>query len=97
MAELFEIAPATERARRIKKILGRVLRLHMDFHGADFAGFAIVTWDMTGGAHSGYFTEHGMVSESLMPAYVHDALNRHLAVVLAERTQSDIITPDDGA
>lgn len=94
MADVREIAPATDRAKRTRKILLKVLRMHLNFHQDDLAGFALVTWDMRGGAHSAYLTENGMVSESLMPSYVKDCLNRHVAVVLAERTQSELVTPD---
>lgn len=88
-----EVDPSNERARQVRRILGAALKQAFEFFGDDLAGFALVTWDMRGGAHSGYLTEYGMVGESLMPAYVHDSLNRHLSVVLVERTES-VIVPD---
>jgi hypothetical protein len=92
--KMAEVAPDKHRARKARLILGRVIRDAIDFHGTDFAGFALVTWDMRGGAHSGYFAEVGMVSESLMPTFAHDALNRHLAAVIAERASSNRIDGD---
>lgn len=92
MAEIHEIDPGADRAGRIRRIMGRVLRNHLEAHGDELAGFAMVTWDMRGEATSGYCTEIGPVGESLMPAFVKDALQRHLAVVLVERTESRPVT-----
>lgn len=94
MSTVTEIAPKKHRAARVRRIFGRCLRTHIERHGEDIAGFAIVSWDMLGHAHSSYSTEVGPVSPSLMPAYTHDALNRLYAVVLAEESTPDRI---DGA
>jgi hypothetical protein len=94
MAELVEIDPGADRAQRVRRIIGRSLQNHLREHGDEIAGFAFVTWDMRGEATSGYMTEVGPIGESLMPAFVKDALQRHLAVVLVERTQSMPITGD---
>lgn len=92
MAEIHEIDPGADRAQRVRRIIGRVLKKHFADHGSEIAGFALVSWDMRGEATSGYFTEVGPVGESLMPSFVKDALQRHLAVVLVERTGSDRIS-----
>jgi hypothetical protein len=91
MADIREITPAADRAQEVRRVIFRTLRRHFQDQGDDIAGFAIVTWDMRGEASSGYSTDVGPVGESLMPAFVKDALQRHLSVVLAERTHSDII------
>lgn len=82
------VDPGRDRATRIRRILGRVLRDHLEGHGPDIAGFALVSWDMRGNARTGFMTEVGPVGDSLMPCFVKDALQRHLAVKLAQ-----IVTP----
>jgi hypothetical protein len=82
----------------VRRILGACIRSNLETHGEDLAGFAIVSWDMRGTSHSSYFTENGPFSRSMLPAYVADALNRHLAVVMVqEGLASEQILPDDPA
>lgn len=50
----------------------------------DIAGYALVVWDRQGDAHS-MVCSGGPVGESLVPTYAHDALNRHVAVIIAQR------------
>lgn len=86
------VDPAGERAARVRRILGRALRQAIETHGSDLAGFALVSWDMRGECSSSMMTAHGMVGQSLAPAFVHDALNRHVAVDIACRTSvTDIL------
>lgn len=92
-ADLHEIRPDKEALATRRRIIGRSLRHALAHHGDGFCGFALVTWNHQGGAYSGYLAEYGVIGESLMPAYVHDALNRHVAVVVAERGRSE---PLDG-
>ena len=91
-----EIDPATDRAGKVRRILGQAVKRALDQHGDGLAGFALVSWDMLGDANSAYFTEFGMVGEGLMPTYVHDALNRHLAAVIVERSQTYRVTDPAG-
>lgn len=97
MAVLREVTPNKVRARKTRLIMGRTLRHHLSAFGDDVAGFALVTWDMRGGAQSAFLTVNGMVSASLMPSFVHDVLNRHVAVDLAQREEINLVTPDDPA
>ena len=41
-------------------------------------GFAIVIWDRKGNPSSDYYVGGGAIGPSLMPAYVHDRLQRQL-------------------
>lgn len=90
-----EVNPHLDRVRRIRKIAGQSLSQHMRRHGNALGGFAIVTWNECGEVQSAYYTATGPISESLMPVYVHDALNRHVAVRLTERARTNQITGDD--
>jgi hypothetical protein len=86
------VDPQTARAGRVRRLLGQALKAAFYDHGESLAGYALVTWDMRGACHTGYLATHGVVSESLMPALVHDALNRHVAVNISQRTQSEELT-----
>lgn len=94
MNTLVEFRPDKAALARRRRIMGRALRAALDTHGSELAGFALVSWDRRGGAHTTYLAQDGMVSESLMPTLVHDALNRHVAVVLAEREASRPLDDD---
>lgn len=63
-------------ARKVKLDLFSACRDLVKDQGDDLAGYALVTWTQTGGVGTATFTEHGVVTEALMPAVVHDALNR---------------------
>lgn len=82
-AELHAITPGADRARQVRRVLGEAVRRAFRTHDDGFAGFALVTWDMQGGACSSYAAEAGPVAEALVPTYVHDVLNRGVAVALA--------------
>lgn len=53
--------------------------------GEDLAGFALVVWTQDGEMRSSYETSAGPVRPPLVPTLVADALNRHVAIVLAEQ------------
>lgn len=91
MAEIHEITSRRDRARQLRRMLVACLRRNFVDFGDDLAGFALVTWDARGDAHSSYFADDGPVGESLVPVFTADALNRHIAVALAERTRDDRI------
>lgn len=84
-----------ERAKEVRRILGKCLGNAFETHGKDLAGFAIVTWDMRGNCHSSYSADTGMVGESLIPILAHDALNRHLAVAIAGRARPEEVKGDN--
>jgi len=52
------------------------------------AGYALVVWDQRGELRSVYNAAQGPIGPALVPTLVADALNRHVAVMLA-RTESD--------
>jgi hypothetical protein len=54
----------------------------------DVAGFALVVWDSRGEMKSAYNAAQGPIGPPLVPTLVADALNRHVAVMLA-RNESD--------
>ena len=78
------IDPAQERANGVIAELERRVTEAGAESGPNLAGFALVTWDMRGEMRSAYLAADGPFAPSLVPTAVHDALNRHLAVVLAK-------------
>lgn len=91
-AKLYEVTVGAERVKRVRRIMGRSLKRSIDGMGDDLAGFAMVVWDMRGGATTTYLAHDGMVGRSLMPAYVHDALQRHVTCDVIEDCTADIIS-----
>jgi hypothetical protein len=53
------------------------------------AGYALVVWDMRGDMRSVYSASQGPIGPSLVPTLVADALNRHVAVMLARAENDD--------
>jgi len=47
------------------------------------AGFALVTWGKNGELRTAYNAAQGPIGPALLPTLVSDALNRHVAVALA--------------
>lgn len=92
-ADLVLIAPAKDRARDVRRSLGRALRACFRDHGDNLAGFAIVTWDMRGEVASALRSDVGPIGRSMVPMFAHDALNRHVAVLISEGPGS---VPIDG-
>lgn len=89
MSEIREIVPAAVEA---SALLARALRDLADMVEADgYVAGAFVVWDMRGAARTVYSTETGPFSFSMVPAFVHDALNRHVAVVIAQETAAEPI------
>jgi hypothetical protein len=78
-----EIDPKADRAANRRKILGKSLRQSLRNVG-DLEGFAICVWDARGDCCTNYFTATGPVSRSMMPGFVKDALNRHVAVEIGK-------------
>lgn len=52
--------------------------------GDDISGYALVVWDKVGDLRSAYNAARGPIGPGLVPTFVSDALNRHLAVMLAK-------------
>lgn len=94
MSDIRKVDIVGDRSKRIRRILGRSLRQAIECHGADIAGFALVSWDMRGAVHSAYLADHGPVASSLVPSYTKDALDRHLSVMLSQVNASRLIEGD---
>jgi hypothetical protein len=53
------------------------------------AGYAMVVWDARGDMRSAYNAAEGPIGPALVPTLVADALNRHVAVMLARTSEDD--------
>ena len=89
-----EVRPDRDRARRVLKSALLGIRRMREVQGDDLAGYALVHWDARGECGSTLLAG-GMVGEALVPSYVGAALNRHVAVLIAERTGSTTLPGDD--
>ncbi len=57
--------------------------------GPDVAGFALVVWNKSGDMRTAYDTSKGPIGPALLPTLASDALNRHVAVMLARDEVAD--------
>jgi hypothetical protein len=55
------------------------------------AGFALVVWGKNGEMRTAYNASQGPIGPALVPTLAADALNRHVAVVLAMNESGDDI------
>ena len=85
------------RAARVRSVLEKTIEIQLQGHSDEVAGFAVVTWDGRGACLSGFFTGAGPIDRCLMPSYVEQALNRHVAANIANETEAEIIHPDEPA
>lgn len=46
------------------------------------AGYALVMWAKDGALTSAVYVDKGVIARSLVPTLVHDALNRHVAIMI---------------
>jgi hypothetical protein len=72
-------------AKEVRELLFARCRAAIDQMGDDIAGFALVVWDQRGDMRTAYDAERGPISFALVPTLVSDALNRHVAVKIAEQ------------
>jgi hypothetical protein len=70
-------------ARMIRADLFARCRAAIDQMGDEVIGFALVVWDREGDLRSSYNATRGPIGPALLPTLVADALNRHVAVMLA--------------
>lgn len=91
-----EIKPDKENTRSVRRIIGRSLHQHLVEHGDTLAGFALVTWDHRGECVTAFSSGGSPVGRSLVPGYVSDALNRHIAIVVASERTAVSVDPGDG-
>jgi hypothetical protein len=73
----------------MRKSLFERCRAAADQLGDEISGFAIVVWDKQGDLRSAYDATRGPIGPALVPTLVSDALNRHVAVKLAEERLAD--------
>jgi hypothetical protein len=71
-----------------QELFGRC-RAAADQMGDGISGFAIVVWDQNGEMRTSYNAARGPIGPALVPTLVSDALNRHVAVKLAEERLTD--------
>ena len=89
-----EVDPGAERAKLVRRTMGRAVRSVIDDHGDNIASFAIVAWDMRGNAHTSLGPDIGPIGEGLIPAYCWDVLNRHVTANLA-RDREPVLIPGE--
>jgi len=77
-----------DNGRELRQVLFQRCRAAADQMGDEIAGFAVVVWDRRGDVRSSYEAAQGPIGPALVPTLVSDALNRHIAVVLAEERVS---------
>jgi hypothetical protein len=82
-------AKRTADGRMMRQDLFKRCRAAADQMGDDMAGFAVVVWDQSGEMRTAYNATRGPIGPALVPTLVSDALNRHVAVKLAEERLSD--------
>ncbi len=76
-------------AREMRQALFQRCRAAAEQVGDQIAGFAIVVWDERGDMRSAYDATRGPIGPALVPTLVSDALNRHVAVKMAEERLAD--------
>lgn len=75
--------------RDMRQSLFERCRAAADQLGDNISGFALVVWDNQGDLRSAYDATRGPIGPALVPTLVSDALNRHVAVKLAEERLAD--------
>lgn len=76
MATLHAIAPASDRAKAVRRDLGSSVRDVIRDQGDDLAGYVLVAWDMRGQATTSLCRDTGPIGRHMLPGYVHEALCR---------------------
>jgi hypothetical protein len=61
----------------------------VDGLGDGVAGYALVVWGKDGDMRTAYNAAQGPIGPALVPTLAADALNRHVAVMLARDDESD--------
>lgn len=61
----------------------------VDAVGNDVAGFALIVWNSKGEMRTVYDASKGPIGPALLPTLASDALNRHVAVMLAKEEASE--------
>lgn len=93
MSNLREIKPVyIEANEKLQRVLTELLE---SIKGEDWIAGAFTVWDRRGGAYTVIDAVEGPVHMCMVPMFVHDALNRHVAVDLAQTVTSEPIGMDD--
>jgi hypothetical protein len=97
MSKLVKLA--TEKAARserdaelLREDLFEKCNSAVDGLGDNVAGFALIVWGKDGEMRTAYNAAQGPIGPGLVPTLAADALNRHVAVMLAKNEE-----PDDSA
>ena len=61
----------------------------VDGLGDGIAGYALIVWCKDGDMRTAYNAAQGPIGPDLVPTLAADALNRHVAVMLAKNDESD--------
>ena len=61
----------------------------VDGLGDGIAGYALIVWGKDGDMRTAYNAAQGPIGPALIPTLAADALNRHVAVMLAKNDESD--------
>ncbi len=61
----------------------------VDELGDGVAGYALIVWGKDGDMRTAYNAAQGPIGPALVPTLAADALNRHVAVMLARDDESD--------
>jgi hypothetical protein len=77
-------ARAARDAKHLREELFESCRDAVEDLDEDLFGFALVVWDKDGAMRTAYHAAQGPIGPALVPTLVADALNRHVAVMLAK-------------
>lgn len=64
--------------------------------GREIAGYAIVTWDRDNSVAT-YMLPSDFIGRRILPSIVHDALQQHVTMMMAEDAPVEDTPPKDGA
>lgn len=70
-------------AKRVRKELFAACSRAAEQLGDEIAGYAVVVWGKDGEMRTAYDAQSGPIRAPLVPTLASDALNRHVAVMLA--------------
>lgn len=87
--ELERTARAAREAELLRADLMAKCAAAIDAVGADVAGFALMVWNKEGEMRTVYDASNGPIGPALLPTLASDALNRHVAVMLAREDAAD--------
>jgi hypothetical protein len=99
MAKITNIKLVINRKRKADaKAVYTRLKTHIkDFSevlGEDIGGFALIMWNKEGSTQVDLSADIGAIGPSMVPVFAHDALNRHVTVVMLEENE---VLPGDSA